>query len=85
MEDTLFAGALVGLLADSHDLACGTARLALEHYQSVKDNLLGAIRNSSHAKRLEKLNVIKDTEFCVAQNTYGIVPVLKEKKLVLVN
>lgn len=85
MEDTLFAGALVELLTDSHDLACDTAHLALKYYQSVKDNLFEVVKNSAHAKRLNKLHVIKDIEFCVNLSTYDLVPKLEGEKLVLAN
>ncbi|UXX80914.1 2-phosphosulfolactate phosphatase [Reichenbachiella carrageenanivorans] len=84
MEDTLFAGALVELLCESHDLACDTAHLSLKYYQSVKDNLFEAVKNSAHAKRLNKLDVIKDIEFCVGQSIYDLVPVLEGDKLVAV-
>lgn len=82
MEDTLFAGALVELLSESHDLACDTAHLSLKYYQSVKENLFETVKNSAHAKRLNKLDVIKDIEFCVGQSIYDLVPVLEGDKLV---
>ncbi|MEO9805668.1 MAG: 2-phosphosulfolactate phosphatase [Reichenbachiella sp.] len=82
MEDTLFAGALVELLTDSHELACDTAHVALKYYQSVKGNLFETVKNSAHAKRLGKLNIIKDIEFCVRQSDYDIVPILVGKTLV---
>ncbi|MDW3208957.1 MAG: 2-phosphosulfolactate phosphatase [Reichenbachiella sp.] len=85
MEDTLFAGALVELLEQSHDLACDTAHLSLKYYQSVKDNLFETVKNSAHAKRLNKLHVIKDIEFCVQQSIYDLVPVLRGDKLVPAN
>ncbi|WP_456458123.1 2-phosphosulfolactate phosphatase [Reichenbachiella sp.] len=85
MEDTLFAGALVELLEQSHDLACDTAHLSLKYYQSVKDNLFETVKNSAHAKRLNKLHVIKDIEFCVQQSIYDLVPVLSGDKLVPAN
>lgn len=85
MEDTLFAGALVELLTETHDLACDTAHLSLKYYQSVKDNLFETVKNSAHAKRLNKLHVIKDIEFCVNLNTYEVVPRLEGEKLVTVS
>ncbi|MEO9965392.1 MAG: 2-phosphosulfolactate phosphatase [Reichenbachiella sp.] len=85
MEDTLFAGNMVELLTASHDLACDTAHMALKYYQSAKDNLFETVKNSAHAKRLNKLNIIKDIEFCVSHNVYDLVPKLEGKKLVLAN
>ncbi|MEP3387916.1 MAG: 2-phosphosulfolactate phosphatase [Reichenbachiella sp.] len=85
MEDTLFAGALVELLNSTHELACDTAHLSLKYYQSVKDSLFETVKNSAHAKRLNKLHVIKDIEFCVQQSIYDLVPVLRGDKLVPAN
>lgn len=82
MEDTLFAGALVELLAETHELACDTAHLSLKYYQSVKADLFETVKNSAHARRLNKLHVIKDIEFCVQQDTYTVIPVLKGEKLI---
>lgn len=82
MEDTLFAGALVELLTDTHDLACDTAHLSLKYYQSVKENLFETVKNSAHAKRLNKLQVIKDIEFCVELSKYDLIPILKDNKLI---
>lgn len=84
MEDTLFAGALVEKLSDTHDLACDTAHLALNYFQSVKENLTETVKNSAHAKRLNRLQVIKDIEFCMELSTYDLVPKLSGKKLLAI-
>lgn len=81
MEDTLFAGALVEKLQNTHDLGCDTPSLALTFYQAVKDNLVGTVKNSAHAKRLNKLNIVKDIEFCMTLDAYDIIPQLKGKLL----
>jgi 2-phosphosulfolactate phosphatase len=39
------------------------------------------MRDSSHAKRLSKLNVVKDIEFCVQESIYDIIPYLDGKSL----
>ena len=85
MEDTLFAGALTDLLRDTHDLACDTAHLALNYYLSVKDCLFETVKNSAHAKRLNKLQIIKDIEFCTTQSTYDVIPALQGHKLININ
>ena len=83
MEDTLFAGALMDLLKDSHDMACDTPHLAWTYYDAVRDVLQETIKSSAHAKRLNKLNVIRDIEFCASMGEYDIVPVLKGGRLIL--
>lgn len=85
MEDTLFAGALVEKLMNTHEMGCDTPRVALNFYQSVKHDLLRSIKKSSHAKRLNRLNIDKDIEFCARFDQFDIVPVLKEEYLISVD
>ncbi len=82
MEDTLFAGALVDKLLKTHDLGCDTPSLALTFYQAVKDNLYETVKGSSHAKRLNGLNIVKDIEFCMKMDEYKVVPKLNGDVLV---
>jgi len=81
MEDTLFAGALIEQLGGSFDLACDTAHLALHYYQNVKGDLLSVVTQSSHAKRLGKLNIFEDIAFCTTLDKYAIVPKLEGLKI----
>lgn len=84
MEDTLFAGALVEKLQSTHGLGCDTPHVTLNYWESVKDNLLHTIENSSHAKRLNKLNIKKDIAFCMTLDKYEVVPKLVGDKLIAV-
>jgi 2-phosphosulfolactate phosphatase len=36
------------------------------------------LANASHVKRLAKLNVIKDIEFCLTPDVYSVVPIIRE-------
>ena len=81
MEDTLFAGALVELLTETHQSVCDTPLMANTYYRAVSDHMKEAIKNSAHAKRLGKLNIEKDIEFCSTMNLYDVVPRLKADKL----
>ncbi|MGL1886493.1 MAG: 2-phosphosulfolactate phosphatase [Reichenbachiella sp.] len=83
MEDTLFAGALVEKLNDTHDHGCDTPHVTMHYWQCVKSNLLETVENSSHAKRLNKLNIKEDISFCMTLDKYEAVPILKGDKLVL--
>lgn len=85
MEDTLYAGALVEKLLHSHDIGCDTPRLALNYYQSVKGDLLRTVKKSSHARRLNRLHIEKDIEFCVSFDKYDVVPVLRNGYLEALN
>ncbi|MEL7001575.1 MAG: 2-phosphosulfolactate phosphatase [Bacteroidota bacterium] len=85
MEDSLFAGALAALLEneDKFEFECDAPLLAATSYLNVKSNILEVIKNSSHAKRLNRLNVHKDIEFCLEHDKYDVVPVLNDGELVL--
>jgi len=83
LEDTLFAGAVVDMLANVADPICD-APLAAQHlYNQAKTNMVGFLRNSSHVKRLNRLDIHKDIEFCLTPNQYNVVPVLKNGELVV--
>lgn len=82
LEDSLFAGALIERLDGHCDLACDAPLAAVTLYKTVKDNLVGFLANSSHVKRLKKLDIEKDITFCLQEDLYPVIPVLKRGKLV---
>lgn len=83
LEDTLFAGALVELLKEHIEPDCD-APLAAQHlYNQAKSNMVYFLKNSSHVKRLAKLNIHKDIEFCLTPDQYPLVPKLRDKVLVV--
>lgn len=76
LEDTLFAGAVVDILKDHIEPDCD-APLAAQHlYTLAKQDLNGFLKNSSHVKRLAKLGIHKDIEFCLTPDRYNVVPIL---------
>jgi len=83
LEDTLFAGALVELLKDHIEPDCD-APLAAQHlYNQSKNDMVGYLKNSSHVKRLNKLNIHKDIEFCLTPDQYNLVPRLHNNVLAI--
>jgi len=83
LEDTLFAGAVVELLTDVADPICD-APLAAQHlYNQAKADMVGFLKNSSHVKRLNRLDIHKDIEFCLTPNQYHVVPILENNELVV--
>lgn len=83
LEDTVFAGALVEKLKDKFTLACD-APLAAQHlYNVAKGNMVKFLSESSHVRRLNKLNVHEDMEFCLTTDKYSIVPILKDGVLTI--
>ena len=83
LEDTLFAGAVIGALESTFDAAQDSALMAKELYKCAGDDLYGFLQNSSHFKRLEHLEISKDVEFCLTLNQFDIVPILKGEELVV--
>lgn len=81
LEDTLFAGALVEKLKDVASPACDAPLAAQALYNQAKGDMVKFLSNSSHVKRLGRLNVIKDIEFCLTPDVYKVVPVLKDNLL----
>ena len=82
LEDTLFAGALVEKLKNHIEPDCD-APLAAQHlYNIAKANMVDYLKNSSHVKRLNRLNIHKDIEFCLTTDQYTVVPKLVGNELV---
>jgi 2-phosphosulfolactate phosphatase len=59
-----------------------SAMTAYTLYQAAKGDLSKFLANSSHVRRLRKLNIIKDIDFCLQSDVYNVIPVLKKGELV---
>ena len=83
LEDSLFAGAVVDCLLESgqdHDLS--DSSIASRHFWKMASGNLGAfVQNSSHRKRLAKLNLEKDIDFCLKMNETKALPILVQNEL----
>lgn len=77
LEDTLFAGALVEKLKNHIEPDCDSPLAAQHLYNCAKNDMVKFLSTSSHVKRLAKLNIKKDIEFCLTPDQYQVVPVLK--------
>lgn len=82
LEDTIFAGAVVALLTNVANPVCDAPLAAQYLYSQAKSDLVGFLKNSSHVKRLNRLDIHKDIVFCLTPNQYNVVPVLKNGELV---
>lgn len=83
VEDTLFAGALVDMLASQNfTISNDSALLAQSLYQKNQSDLLGFVSLCSHVQRLKNLGIQKDIEFCLQKDVYEVVPILQNGKLV---
>jgi 2-phosphosulfolactate phosphatase len=82
LEDTLFAGAVVEKMKALATPACDAPLAAQRLYIQAKSNILDYLKDSSHVKRLARLNIFKDIEFCLTPDQYHVVPVLKNGELI---
>ena len=73
LEDTLFAGALSEQLVASglYDDSCDAVQASQVLWEKAKDDVYGFLENSSHRKRLAKLDIDSDVHFCFkSQSNY---------------
>lgn len=82
LEDTLYAGALIKALGGDYTLECDAPRMALSMYEHACNDLGGSLKDSSHVKRLNRLNIENDIKFCLELDRYDVVPVLRDGVLV---
>lgn len=81
LEDTVFAGALAEKLKSQFTDACDAPLMARHLYNAGKSDMAKFLSESSHVRRLNRLNIHEDMEFCLTIDKYSIVPVLKEGTL----
>lgn len=84
LEDTLFAGAVVEKLAENLRFSnlADSALASVNLYNTAKNDLYGFLNESSHRKRLSRLNLEEDIIYCLTLNQSKNVPILKDGKIV---
>lgn len=78
LEDTLFAGAVVEKMKAFATPSCDAPLMAQRLYLQAKTNMMDYLKDSSHVKRLARLNIHKDIEFCLTPDQYTVVPRISE-------
>lgn len=81
LEDSVFAGALAEKLKDRFTDACDAPLMARHLYTAAKSDMAQFLSESSHVRRLNKLNIHEDMEFCLTLDKYNVVPVLRDGTL----
>lgn len=82
LEDTLFAGAVVEALRHDFTISQDTALIACRLYGEAQMDLMGFLASSSHVHRLHRLGIREDIAFCLRQDLYDVIPVLRGNSLV---
>jgi 2-phosphosulfolactate phosphatase len=83
LEDTLFAGALVELMKESIEPDCDAPLAAQRLYNLARYDMVDFLKDSSHVKRLNRLNIHKDILFCLTPDQYDVVPRLINGSLII--
>jgi 2-phosphosulfolactate phosphatase len=83
LEDTLFAGAVVDALKGDFEILDDAELIAYQLYQQAKGNMVEFLSQSSHVKRLNRLNIHKDITFCLTPDQYPVLPRLVGDELVI--
>lgn len=83
LEDTLFAGALVNGLQNHFSVSCDSALMASHLYQTMQNDLVGFVRQSSHAQRFKALHAAEDdVQFCLQFNTAPVLPIMQGEYII---
>lgn len=84
LEDTLFAGAVAQRLIEQHNYytECDSAISSMHLYDSAKANIYKFLENSSHRKRLAKMQLEEDIEYCLSFDKCPVIPILDGNHLV---
>jgi 2-phosphosulfolactate phosphatase len=78
IEDVIFAGEIVSLLSNTHVYTDDAALIAFELYKKAKQNMYFFLSQAIHVKRLLKLGLKKDIDYCLKKDEYDIVPRLNK-------
>ena len=84
LEDTLFAGAVAERVSQNLRFTrlSDSSIASINIYNTAKDNIYRFLVESSHRKRLSRLNMEEDIIYCLTLDKTDIVPVLKENAFV---
>lgn len=83
LDDGLCAGMIIELLKQQTEVETDDLGLLLNRfYNESKDNLLAALSDCFHLKRLSSLGFYDDVKFCLETNCVTTVPVYRDGKVV---
>ncbi len=84
LEDTLFAGALAGLVLedDHYESICDATQGAMDLYNTAKGDMMGYIEKVAQRHRLKKNNLDDVIGYCHETDLTDLIPVLRDNHLV---
>ncbi len=81
IEDTLYAGALAGLLQDDFAYEDDATLAAASLYEQASSDLLAYLKKGSHAQRLEGFENHRDLEFCIKMDQFNLNAIYRDGRL----
>lgn len=81
IEDTLYAGALAGLLQDEFVYEDDATLAATSLYEQASSDLLAYLKKGSHAQRLEGFENHRDLEFCIKMDQFNLNAIYRNGRL----
>lgn len=87
LEDSMCAGAIIDQLSnDSKIDEFSDSALATKYlYQAAQDDTFKFLRNSSHRRRMKRLNMKEDIRYSLTPDQSDIIPILNGDRLVKMN
>jgi 2-phosphosulfolactate phosphatase len=87
IEDTLFAGAVIGRIKDHFKVNCDASHIAETLYTAGKDDLYEFMKktDASHFHRLTNYGLERDIRHCLTEDQANVLPVYMDGKLVLLS
>lgn len=82
LEDFLCSGAIANLWEKELVVFSDSVCASLLAYRSAHSNLFGSVLKGNHAQELVKIGLNKDVAFCCELDSYDVVPILKEGKII---
>jgi 2-phosphosulfolactate phosphatase len=84
LEDSVFAGALSDALIRTGNFKtiCDSTVAAIELWNNARGDITGFMEKAAHRHRLKKLGLDDVMEYCNTPDSTGVIPVLKEDRLV---
>jgi 2-phosphosulfolactate phosphatase len=84
IEDTLFAGAVIGRIKDGFSINCDSSQMAHSLYNEAKSDLFEFMKNknASHYHRLMGFGCEKDIRYCLSEDGAPVLPIYREGQLI---
>ena len=84
IEDTLFAGAVIGKIKEHFFINCDSSQIAESLYDLAKQDLFAFMnmKEASHFQRLLNFGLEKDIKYCLTEDIANVLVIYKDGRLV---